>query len=57
VKKNSLFISKNFDQLCIGFEERDEIHQHGRYYTPDDLYRKVTGNAISEKPLLDYLEA
>lgn len=34
----------------------EEIHQHGRYYLPEDLYKKVTGKEITEKPLLTYLE-
>jgi carboxypeptidase Taq len=36
---------------------RENIHQHGRRYLPADLCKKVTGEPLSAKPLLDYLKA
>jgi carboxypeptidase Taq len=33
-----------------------EIHRFGRQYPPEKLCEKVTGNSLSEKPFLRYLE-
>ncbi|QVL33022.1 carboxypeptidase M32 [Telmatocola sphagniphila] len=31
------------------------VHSHGRRYTPDVLCRKITGQALTHKPFLEYL--
>jgi carboxypeptidase Taq len=36
---------------------RDNVHRHGRSYTPDELSRRATGAPLSAKPLMDYLDA
>lgn len=35
---------------------RENIHQHGRAYTPDELILRLTGEPLSAQPLLSYLE-
>lgn len=34
---------------------RDNVHQHGRKYLPEDLVRRATGSALSVQPYADYL--
>ncbi len=34
---------------------REEIHQHGRRYEPDELVRRVTGGPLDARPYLRYL--
>ena len=36
---------------------RENIHTHGRRYTPDQLCERATGKPVSDRPLLDYLTA
>lgn len=36
---------------------RENVQRHGGLYEPRDLIERATGTSISEKPLLDYLEA
>ncbi|NGX37161.1 MAG: Thermostable carboxypeptidase 1 [Chlamydiae bacterium] len=36
--------------------QKQEIHQFGRQYLPEDLCEKVTGGPLSEKPFIAYLE-
>jgi len=36
---------------------KQNIHQHGRMLTQDELAKKVSGSSLTEKPYLDYLEA
>jgi carboxypeptidase Taq len=35
---------------------KENIHQYGRQYTPDELCRKVTGRPLSEEPFINYLK-
>ncbi|MCF7796757.1 MAG: carboxypeptidase M32 [Lentisphaeria bacterium] len=35
---------------------REKIHRHGRSKTADELVREITGEELSAKPFLDYLE-
>ncbi len=35
---------------------REKVHQPGRTYAPQELCKRVTGEAISHEPLCDYLE-
>jgi carboxypeptidase Taq len=34
---------------------REQIHQHGQRYTPEELVEKVTGGPLSHRPLIDHL--
>ncbi|MFQ3549681.1 MAG: carboxypeptidase M32 [Armatimonadota bacterium] len=34
---------------------RDKVHKHGMRYTGPELIQKITGNKLSAKPFLDYL--
>jgi carboxypeptidase Taq len=36
---------------------REQIHRHGRRYTPAELCQRVTGAPLSSAAFLDYLEA
>ncbi len=36
---------------------RENVHRHGGLYPPVDLIEQATGAPVSEKPLLDYLDA
>jgi carboxypeptidase Taq len=36
---------------------RANIHKHGQRYRPADLCKKVTGQPLSHKPLIDYMTA
>jgi carboxypeptidase Taq len=51
-----------FDESAIGNFEPvntwliEKIHKHGSLYTPDELIRKVTGQRLSARYFLDYLE-
>ena len=35
---------------------RENLHRHGGLYPPQELIERATGAAVSEQPLLDYLE-
>ncbi|MDN3505702.1 MAG: carboxypeptidase M32 [Simkaniaceae bacterium] len=35
--------------------QKENIHQFGRQYLPEDLCKKVTGSTLNEKPYIDYL--
>ena len=35
---------------------RKNIHQHGKRYRSDDLCKKVTGQGLSHKPLMEYMK-
>ncbi|MCF7903384.1 MAG: carboxypeptidase M32, partial [Candidatus Marinimicrobia bacterium] len=35
---------------------REKIHRHGRSKTADELVKDITGQELSAKPFLDYLE-
>ena len=35
---------------------RTNIHQHGKLYWPDELIKKITGEKLNSKYLLEYLE-
>ena len=35
---------------------RENIHQHGRKFTADELTRRVTGEGIQSKYYLEYLK-
>ena len=35
---------------------RENIHQHGSKYTPNELIERVTGRPMETKPFLDYLQ-
>ncbi len=35
---------------------KEQIHQYGRQYAPQELIQRVTGQELSEKPFLTYLE-
>ena len=41
----------------LGLREwlRENIHKHGQRYRANDLCKKVTGETISHKPLMDYM--
>ena len=34
---------------------RENIHRHGRRYSPAQLVEQVTGRPLSSKPLMEYL--
>lgn len=34
---------------------KENIHQYGRQYTPDELCRRITGKDLSEEPYVNYL--
>jgi carboxypeptidase Taq len=34
---------------------RENIHQHGRKYEPQELVQRVTGSKITPEPYMDYL--
>lgn len=34
---------------------KENIHRHGRQYTPGELCQRVTGKVLSEEPYVDYL--
>jgi len=34
---------------------RENIHKHGKRYRADDLVKKVTGESLSHKPYMDYM--
>jgi carboxypeptidase Taq len=34
-----------------------KVHQHGRYYDPEDLIKVITGESLSPDPFMNYLEA
>lgn len=34
---------------------KENIHKHGRQYTPEELSKRVTGRALSEEPYVNYL--
>ncbi|MCL4506672.1 MAG: carboxypeptidase M32 [Chloroflexi bacterium] len=36
---------------------RQNIHQYGRKYTPDDLLKRATGRSLSAEPYMNYLRA
>lgn len=36
---------------------RDNIHVHGKIYTPNELIQKVSGEALSERDFLEYVKA
>lgn len=36
---------------------RENIHQYGRQYAPEELVKQVTGSPLSEKAFVDYLHA
>lgn len=40
----------------IGDWLKENIHQYGRQYTPDELCQKVTGKSLSEEPYVNYLK-
>lgn len=48
------FEAGNFSNLLNWL--RKNIHQHGQRYRATDLVRKVTGNPLSHKPLMAYME-
>jgi carboxypeptidase Taq len=35
---------------------RENVHRHGRFYTPDELIRHATGSSLNEQFFKDYLE-
>ena len=35
---------------------RENVHRHGRAFTPDELLRRITGSGIDAAPYLGYLE-
>jgi len=35
---------------------KENIHQYGRQYTPDELCQKVTGKGLNEEPYVNYLK-
>jgi carboxypeptidase Taq len=35
---------------------KEQIHQYGRQYTPQEIIQRVTNQPLSEQPFLDYLE-
>lgn len=35
---------------------RENIHQYGKLYTPNELIKKVTGEELNAKYLMDYFE-
>ena len=35
--------------------QKENIHQFGRQYLPEELCQKVSGKSLSEKPYMDYL--
>lgn len=51
------------DELAAGRTEalvawlRENIHQHGRKYTPGELVRRVTGEPLSHQPFMRYATA
>jgi carboxypeptidase Taq len=36
---------------------REQVHQHGRKFTPDELIRRATGKALGHEPFLRYVTA
>jgi carboxypeptidase Taq len=40
----------------IGDWLKENIHQYGRQYTPDELCQKITGKSLSEEPYVNYLK-
>jgi carboxypeptidase Taq len=46
--------SGKFDTL-LGWL-RENIHQHGRKFTSDELTRRITGQSITSKPYIAYLQ-
>lgn len=34
---------------------KENIHRHGRQYTPEELCKRITGRALSEEPYVNYL--
>ena len=58
LKDNPTAISDltNGDLTYINNWLRDNIHVYGGVYTPDELVEKVTGEELSTKYFLDYLE-
>ncbi|MFZ5979881.1 MAG: carboxypeptidase M32, partial [Candidatus Zixiibacteriota bacterium] len=41
----------------LGLREwlHEKIHKHGQRYRANDLCRKVTGETINHRPLMDYM--
>lgn len=54
--KNAINNLENGDISYINDWLRDNIHQYGAIYTPEELIKKVTGEEISTKYFLSYLE-
>ncbi|MCK4530598.1 MAG: carboxypeptidase M32, partial [Candidatus Marinimicrobia bacterium] len=34
----------------------EKVHQHGRYYDPEDLIKVISGEPLSADPFMNYLE-
>jgi len=47
------FEEGNFSELLSWL--RKNIHQNGKRYRAEDLLKKVTGETLSHKPLMDYM--
>lgn len=58
LKDNSNAIKdlKDGDLTYINNWLRDNIHQYGAVYTPEELIKRVTGEELSTKYFIDYLE-
>ena len=41
--------------LVCGRSLKENIHRHGRQFTPEDLCKRVTGRPLTQKPYVDYL--
>ncbi len=52
---DAMYREGNFSPLRDWLTEN--IHQHGRRYTANQLCERVTGNPLSSEPLLKYLDA
>lgn len=48
-------VAKGDFQLISNWQ-KENIHQHGRHYLPEELCRRVTGKLLSQEPFISYLE-
>ena len=55
--KDAISNLSNGDTSYIGEWLKNNIHQYGAIYRPTELIKKVTGEELTTKPFLDYLEA
>ena len=52
---NAILDLKNGDLTFINEWLKNKIHVNGRLYTPDELVKNITGEELTTKYFLDYL--